>query len=694
MRKILIYIICLLGCTPVHTVYAQETKGKIEVLGYATEEAILLRWGPTESVGWNLLNKYGYTIERHTILKGTSLVDPIIKEVLSRIIKPASLNIWKLEADTNDYAAIAAQAIYGEQFNVRTGNPNDNLLTLINQSREQNQRFSFALYAADQSWKIAQLSGLAFKDSTVLPDEKYLYKIYGNVPQQLQEIDTGYVYIGLQDVAPLPIPQEFSAKFKSETTELSWDVEALGHIYNSYIIERSVDGGDFQPISEEAFVLVGSSAKLIGDRMVKIDSFPSEGEEVSYRIKGKSSFGMDGPFSKVITGTRVPEFDLSLNIISGVIKENTSILVKWNIEGVYNEAYDFLLERSDAENGEYRHINYQPILSVQNWFLDESPGITNYYRVTAISTTGQKSTSFPYLIQLQDSIPPESPQMLAGSIDSLGNVMIGWSENSEKDLSGYRVFRSNFKSNEFSQVTTSTLKEAEFEEKVTTKSLSLNLYYYVTAVDIRNNQSNPSEVILIRRPDNIAPVSPVMVDYKVNQSVFELNWINSSSLDVAEHLVYRKDEKANDWQLIGNLSIDAHQQGVWYDSTLSNNGIYRYEVQARDSSNNLSKITKPIVIDYQGPEQMVHLTNFEVKTDRKNKHIELSWDVQLTEKGTVNIYRSINDGPMSSFITVAINEKSVRDYKVEANNRYTYGIKIVMERFHSRELKILKSLKY
>ncbi|MCQ2204068.1 MAG: hypothetical protein MJZ15_06460, partial [Bacteroidales bacterium] len=44
--------------------------------------------------------------------------------------------------------------------------------------RAQQQRFSFALYAADMSPKAAELSGLMMKDMSVSKDSKYLYKVF------------------------------------------------------------------------------------------------------------------------------------------------------------------------------------------------------------------------------------------------------------------------------------------------------------------------------------------------------------------------------------------------------------------------------------------------------------------------------------------------------------------------------------
>ena len=64
----------------------------------------------------------------------------------------------------------------------------------------------------------------------------------------------------------------------------------------------------------------------------------------------------------------------------------------------------------------------------------------NYFRIAAVDINGKEHSSFPMLVTHLDTLAPEIPQNLKGSIDSLGIVHLSWSKNYEKDFYGYKVF--------------------------------------------------------------------------------------------------------------------------------------------------------------------------------------------------------------------------------------------------------------
>jgi len=69
----------------------------------------------------------------------------------------------------------------------------------------------------------------------------------------------------------------------------------------------------------------------------------------------------------------------------------------------------------------------------------------------------------------------------------------------------------------------------EYIDTVNVRTFSKNVYYKVTALDKRYNQSLYSDVLVLKRPDKIPPTSPVFESYtQRNDSIF-LKWIKSSS---------------------------------------------------------------------------------------------------------------------------------------------------------------------
>src|SRR5690606_10248649 len=149
MRKNINYIIfCFLFLLSFIT-RAQETKvdeqiPSVQVLARATKSEILLRWGVDTPLAWKYANDYGFIIEKHTIAVGTTVLEnPIIETLTPTPIKPKPVEEWEDFTNRNQYAAIAAQAIYGDEFEVDLQQGGNDIVSIINQAQELEQRFSF-----------------------------------------------------------------------------------------------------------------------------------------------------------------------------------------------------------------------------------------------------------------------------------------------------------------------------------------------------------------------------------------------------------------------------------------------------------------------------------------------------------------------------------------------------------------------
>ncbi|WFO17213.1 hypothetical protein M601_005680 [Cellulophaga baltica 4] len=77
----------------------------------------------------------------------------------------------------------------------------------------------------------------------------------------------------------------------------------------------------------------------------------------------------------------------------------------------------------------------------------------------------------------------------------------------EKDILGYRIFRGNLKDETYAQITIDPLQTNQFIDTVQLNSLNTDVYYTVVAVDHRFNTSAYSEVLELKKPDIIPPIS-------------------------------------------------------------------------------------------------------------------------------------------------------------------------------------------
>ncbi|MCF6185691.1 MAG: hypothetical protein L3J56_13915, partial [Bacteroidales bacterium] len=293
------------------------------------QDSILLRWAPADFKTWKTANQYGYKLIRYTISQdSTFLTEPIRKELASNI-KLKNINTWESPVQRNKFAAIAAQAIFGQTFDVDAGD-GFNPEKVYTKTREQNQRFSFALFAADMSPEVAALSGLRFADTTAKKNEKYLYRVFIDFPDSVkQSSDTAFILTGISEYKTLPAPVEFTAEFNDRLAKLSWNIFAQNNIYISWEIERSDDNGrHFKLITPDPIVPFFEGNHSNAEYTFKYDSLPQNGKNYFYRLRGISPFGEKGAWSEEIKGKGVESIKAVANI-SNYETDQKSVTIHW-----------------------------------------------------------------------------------------------------------------------------------------------------------------------------------------------------------------------------------------------------------------------------------------------------------------------------------------------------------------------------
>ncbi len=650
---------------------AQDKPAQIAVLSKAGKNEIRLRWAPTTATSWLYLNKYGYIVERITIVKDNKLLQtPVGKTLTPNPIKPLPLDQWQPLVETNDFATVAAQAIYGETFEINESISTD-IIQLFNKSKEQEQRYSFALFAADQAYLVARYAGLAYTDSTVLPNEKYLYRIISNVPAEIAEITTGTAYAGLEDYAPLPAIQNVKVEFGDKVALIYWDIGSYEGLYNSFLIEKSTDGGKTWASLNPMPVVFAFQSEAADKRQgFEVDSLEKNNRPYYYRVFGIDAFGEKSPPSKVISGSGFARVATPPNITDWRLT-NGNVVLSWEHQKS-SSLTGYRIERSSKETGPY--ITIQEVAASATTFTDKHPASVGYYRVTAFNSHSYKS-SLPVLVQLEDSIPPLPPTDIQGHIDSTGLVTLQWRPNHEKDLVGYRVYRSNFKKAEFSQITRHLHSDTIFTDTINLKILNQYIYYQITAVDYRYNESSKSTILKLARPDILPPANPLLTLVQSNDQGIKLSFSGSSSTDVHHYEIYRKTPTETNWLYMATLP--PADSGSWVDKNVQANTLYSYTIVAVDSAGNESN-PSPVVsgshiktISRQTPERL------QIKPDRNNNTLTVTW--QFTgDAYQFKIYRSEEDAPLSIYGNIAGDQRGFKDHNVKPNKKYKYGIQAVM----------------
>lgn len=659
-------------------VYTQMPSGHtIHILARPLPDSVMLRWAPADYATWDMGNRFGYSIERYTIFRDTTLVNPPVKKVMVlQPLKPLNLSEWEPMVKADKYAAIAAQALYGKSFETYAGEgftPKQ----AYDKANEQQQRHAFALYAADISPAVARACGLWFTDHTALKNEKYLYRVFLQLPDSLKAYrDTAFVFTGASDYMPLPAPVEFSAQFGDRVAVLKWNAFVHDNIYTAYLIERSSDGGQkYEPVTADPHVPLVADA--YNEYTFKYDSLPKNNVEYHYRIRGISAFGERGPWSQVIKGKGIDAITDVPNI-KGYTVLKGSVLLNWDFPKESEKNISgFKILRSTSHKDGFTEIAVNIKPSERN-YTDKKPLNTSYYKVVAYRDNLAQKQSFPFLVQLTDSIPPSRPLGLKAVADTGGIIRLNWQRNKEEDLLGYRIFRSASGRDEFSQRTPTPVTDTFYIDTISKRDLNASVFYKIIAVDQRYNQSAFSNVLEVVKPDVIPPSAPVIKETRVTSEGILLQWINSTSGDVARHDVYRKYEGDTMWTKVSEIPLKKGvTQGTFTDTDASSSLAACYQVVAADKTGNLSAPAQSVLMKGLNNRVKTGIRKIEKNIDHDKGIIKLSWQLPSESIKYIKIYRRTGIEPYALYKTLEGTATRFEEDNVKTGETYAYRLKLV-----------------
>ncbi len=684
--KIATTILLLLFCT---MVWSQEKTvipvPKVQVKAHVQKNRIALRWAVDQPLAWKKTNLYGFKVTRITLSKnGVILANP--KHLELGVFKPKPLAEWQQGVEEDDEFAVIAQSIYGESFEVE--DPDGELAIILNQSEELDQRFSFALVAADMDYEAAKFAGWGYVDTEVKKGEKYLYRVEALTPtNELKavggKIEQGSVYLSVDDYEPLPRPIDFTVISSDQTAMLSWNYTMLKSVYNAYYIEKSEDGKNFTRLGDTPAVNMNDKPGKPAKRMFYVDSLAQNNRKYYYRIQGINSFGEKGNYSDMQSAMGQKVLAFVPHITNYTIHENQSATIEWEfLQEGENQINNFELHRADQVDGLYQKVK-ENIAKTDRKTLYGPLESSNYFKIIAKGKTGEERASFATLIQPIDSIPPAIPIELKGHIDSLGIAHIEWKANEEKDLLGYRVFRGNIQQEEYTQITVDPIVQNAFTDTVELQSLNSKVYYTIVATDKRYNMSDYSEVLALEKPDKIPPQSPIFKSYELKEGKVNLNIIKSYSNDVAKHLLYRQnlsdaEEKEKGFLLIKEFTEATDTVYQYTDEEVEKEKQYRYAVFAEDRSGLRSEVSQSLtvtVLDLR-PEKAVDNLNSYI--DRNNGYIEIFWKLKSDDVKEVLIYKEQQGSKPTLYKVVKTNTNRIVDENINPGNTYTYYIKGIL----------------
>ncbi|MDR1092069.1 MAG: hypothetical protein LBL79_13420 [Prevotella sp.] len=690
MKKIIIYLLLLqlVLCNAVLSAQEQEqevmSKENIRAGGFVTNDnQIKLRWSPANTRAWSEGNKYGYTVKRYTVMVDNQWQEKPDEIILTENLKPQPLAEWEAYANQSDYAAVIAQALYGEDFELSASGSND-IGSIINQANELEQRFSTSVFMAEYDYKAAMLAGWAWTDSTVKENERYLYRIYLNRPEKLQG-DTAAVYVGMEDKKELPQPIGLNAVFGDRAAILSWNYTLLSGNYHSYHVERKSGQESFRRITDLPVTALNNEMR----EAFYTDSLPANDVLYTYRIAGLTSFDETGPYSEEVSGKGEKTLTCIPHIYSGDFIDKDYAKIYWEFECEDSSLINkFSLSAAEDIDGEYRPL-YQP--QTDNIPLDkrelEFP-LTHaraYVKLKAETRDGRQTESFPFLLRQIDSIPPAVPAGLKAEIDTAGIARLSWDANLEPDFLAYRILRSFTEKGEKSSITPEFIEQNYYADTLSLDLGNPYVYYSLTAIDERYNESAPSLPVKVAKPNNKTPDEPVITGYQLSENKITVQWITDPKQpDVSYKLV----RTSADNPVYSKTVFSGDFKANTYTDEVPVSGRYRYSLIAYGAGGKKSFSPQALEIDIAAntpPDEISGLTSY---ADADKGYIELSWKKHEKAK-LYRIYKAAENEKTTLWKELTLTETRVTDETVSPGNSYTYTVLYVTDEGRSSKVKTI-----
>lgn len=651
--------------------YSQAKRASVMVNARAQKDKILIRWAVNSPSEWQKANKKGFVVTRTTILRDGNVLSKPEKILLTPkplVAEPLDAWIDLIQKDNN--AAIIAQSIYGESFEVTAAKEGD-LSKIVNMADELDQRYTFALYAADMSFIGAVKAGWGFVDTNIKKNEVYAYQV--SVFESPKVKESSYM-IGLKDYSVLPAPTDFIAIPDDKKVLLSWDYETFKRIYTSYMVEKSSDGINFSPIAATPLVNLNDKEEHPSKTMYYIDTLSVNDKIYHYRLYGITSFGEKGEITKPITATGAAAIVTGARLVDYNIINLDEVNLEWEYpkesEG-FIQGYEINL--ADNDQGPYKVVSKIIPPSERKLNYKENLYPSNYFTISVVGKNNQRLTSQSMLVQPVDSIPPAKPIGLEGVIDSLGVVKLKWKPNQEKDLRGYRILKSNNTGEEFVDIYHQSYVGNDYKDSVSLKMTNSKVYYRIAAEDMRFNISDPSDVLVLDKPDKIPPAAPIFKDYDNKDGKVHLKWIRSYSEDVVGYSLRRREKGQEKWEEIKQIN-DTIQE--FTDDRIENKKTYQYAILAKDKSNLWSSLDHSTitvqVLDFTPVKIISFLQGL---PDRENKKITLTWDYTKKDKVLgLSIYKNIKGTPPTLWKELNGDVFTLEDKNLKMNMEYEYHL--------------------
>lgn len=636
------------------------SQNSIVAKAFVKSGSIYLRFVPNNNSSLHLCLSKGYVIKRIN-WENNELPDSTKFRSASSIHYTKAINKdsqeWAVLTNKFEEAGFLYNCLY-EPLNNKNANPSI--------------AFGLAMLSCDFNVELAAATGLFFKDENVIA-AKYAYSIQPADATLKKTIKPAIIIVNANRDDELKNIDSLKITTRRKEVKLFWNELELKSYYTGYFIERSEDGKTFSPLNKKPHIQVRTQYEKNKTDISYNDTITEYGKTYFYRVRGLGFFGVHGNYSNIVQCKLIKPLDDFPQADSTHLLHDTALQVNWHMPINFNlkELKGYHIYRSSDIDGTYKRINKELLFKEAKNFTDYFPNPSNYYKVVAYNNYGDSAFSHPMMGLIPDKTPPQTPIGLKGKIDTLGNVMLSWKPNHEKDLMGYRIFRNNALNEELVEITKIIFNDTVYKDSITLETVTEEVYYSITALDKVYNNSPFATPVKLKRPDKIKPVEAQFVSVIHNDTSIIVKWISSTSKDVQRYELFRKTAKT-DFEKIKEWTVENKIDSM-VDVKLEYANEYTYQIKVVDDDGNFAVSTSPS--HYYDARVRKPIKQIKYKIDLEKKIIVLNWDYSEKDVYSFVIYKAKKEEPLKIIKTLKPNVFSFEDKDLYIGNKYVYRIK-------------------
>ncbi|MCH7535354.1 MAG: hypothetical protein IH948_06350, partial [Bacteroidetes bacterium] len=328
----------------------------------------------------------------------------------------------------------------------------------------------------------------------------------------------------------------------------------------------------------------------------------------------------------------------------------------------------------------FNKVNTDVLREDDTLFFEEvQEGLGYYYYVASVDEAGNESASNTIFVEVEDMIAPSMPTGVVTESDT-GKIKITWDANIEKDLKGYRIYRTINKDqrSNFVLITPEVLTETKYTDELPKNAKNFFLYK-IAAVDTSYNMSELSEAVKLKMPDVTPPAKPFIKNIVQQERKLIIQWIPNVEPDLLGYQLFKRSTISEEWEQ-ENISLIPPTSSQYTDRDIVDGVLYEYRIVAKDSTENLSAKSNlfPFKVAFAGQKNELAPALSLKYTRRKNK-VQLVWKHEQIDKSELKGYVVFRKPKERRYekLTPLMKERLYNDKGIKKGD-YSYQVRIYL----------------